>query len=224
MRIDASSNEVTAVQDIVDASPTSMQFLVVEDDVAVGRLLARLLGAHGETLHAGSVGEALALLGDGRSIHGLIIDVGLPDGSGLEVAARARELQRDVAILIISGSVDGRLLRETQATGAQYLLKPVDAKQLDVFAAKTRALHASLAQRIDEALRSWEATYRLTPTEIAILRLSIGGRTLSDIAQARGVAYNTVRKQVQQLMAKTGDTSLAFATNRFMRQVLSLGT
>lgn len=222
MRIDASLNGGMAVPYMVDVTPTSMQFLVVEDDVGVGRLLARLLGSHGETLLAGSVEEALALLDEGRTIHGLIIDVGLPDGSGLELAARARERHPDMAILIISGSVDGRLLRETQVIGAQYLLKPVDATQLDVFAAKTRALHESLAQRIHKALQSWEATYRLTPTEVAIVRLSLGGRSLSDIAHARGVAYNTVRKQVQQLMAKTGDTSLASATNRFMRQVLSL--
>ena len=84
--------------------------LIVEDDVATGTFLADNLTADGyDLLVARTLGEALAVL-ERENVDLAVVDVGLPDGSGLELVRRVREaggpgsrLDARLPLLLVSG-------------------------------------------------------------------------------------------------------------------------
>lgn len=82
---------------------TCGRVLIVEDDRLSRESLSRLLTYLGFAVDAAAtVAGALALLASRP--HCLILDVQLPDGSGLEVARSARAAQLDCRIAFLTGS------------------------------------------------------------------------------------------------------------------------
>src|SRR5207248_11713280 len=79
-------------------------FLRVEDDPAIARAIGRLLAKSRPTHHVSRVAEAKAALEDATSWTGLVVDIGLPDGSGLDVLSAAREKWPTLPALVLTGS------------------------------------------------------------------------------------------------------------------------
>ncbi len=108
-----------------------MHILLVEDHndtrVALSRLLERI--GHDVTA-AASVNEAFMFLGD-FVFDVLLSDIGLPDGSGLQVVAEAKRRQQFKQTVAITafGSNDDRE-RGRAAGFDHYLTKPVDFARL----------------------------------------------------------------------------------------------
>ncbi|MBI4266268.1 MAG: response regulator [Acidobacteria bacterium] len=107
--------------------------LVVDDQPQILRTLTRFLGSKGYRVEtATSVDEALPLL-DQRHISAVILDVRMPDRSGLELLAHMREDAnlRHVPAVILTGVV---LTPEEQALiarhKAQVFFKPKSYEQL----------------------------------------------------------------------------------------------
>ena len=69
----------------------------------------------------------------------MVVDVGLPDGSGLDHISDARQKDPAVSALVVSGRVDARRLAAAHRLDASYLLKPVDTRQIDLFAVRMRS-------------------------------------------------------------------------------------
>ena len=109
-----------------------MHLLIVEDDPKLGRLLKRLLeeDRHVVELEAdGRSGLETALEAPG--IEALILDVGLPDISGLEVATRLREAGSKLAILMLTArDTVGDRVTGLDAGADDYLVKPFDHDEL----------------------------------------------------------------------------------------------
>jgi DNA-binding response OmpR family regulator len=84
----------------------SRKVLLVEDEPLIRMLVVDMLDALGfEALEAGNAAEALAIddkaLGE---IAGLIIDLGLPDRPGEEVAQRLRQRRPDLPVILTTGA------------------------------------------------------------------------------------------------------------------------
>jgi DNA-binding NarL/FixJ family response regulator len=197
-------------------------FLIAEDDELVGRILVRTLSEHGQTELVTSVKDAKAALLT-KSYTAVVVDVGLPDGSGLDLINDARELDPEVSALIVSGGVDERRLAEAHDLGASYLLKPVDTRQLGLFAARMRSKTQRRTAKILAVVERWTVQYELTPAEAAILELAAHGAARGRLAELRGVASSTVKKQVQVVLTKTGDASLDAAVSRLLRAIVDEG-
>jgi DNA-binding response OmpR family regulator len=103
--------------------------LVVEDDRAVAHLIsARLLRAGFATIFGDDVPDALRVLNAFR-IDAVILDLGLPSGSGFDVIQRLKAFSRTgmVPILVVSGSADEQTERAARAAGADFFFsKPAD--------------------------------------------------------------------------------------------------
>ena len=104
--------------------------LIVEDEpcsrAAMG-VLCRLFGL--ETHAATTLGEGLALLDLGPDF--VILDLVLPDGSGLELLRRVRTENRPVRVAVVTAMSPGRELDAVRALHPDRLLfKPVDFPQL----------------------------------------------------------------------------------------------
>jgi len=198
---------------------SDVSFLIAEDDEQVGRVLHRSLAEHGKTSLVRSIGEARSALA-AESFTAVVVDVGLPDGCGLELITDAREQDPAVAALVVSGQVSASRLAEAHLLGAHYLLKPIDTWQLGLFAVRTRSRLRERNTRIKAVVRRWTIEYQLTPAEAAILDLAAHGAPRAKLAALRDVEPSTVKKQVQVVLHKTGDTSLEAAVSRLLRAVL----
>jgi CheY-like chemotaxis protein len=108
----------------------ALRILVVDDDAAVLTSMRRLLASLGHAVTtAGSAAEALARF-DAHDV--AIIDLGLPDRSGLELVPDIRRLCVKTRVAIWTGSTEARLLTEAAAAvGADAVFdKPPDVQKL----------------------------------------------------------------------------------------------
>ena len=113
-----------------DTAPAqaSRRVLLVEDNEDNAAALAELLRVHGyEVLVAGSMRDALQVA-DRADV--LISDIGLPDGSGLDLM-RAIVARRPMPAIALSGYGTAEDVRQsTEAGFDQHIVKPVEPRRL----------------------------------------------------------------------------------------------
>lgn len=97
------------------------------------RQLARVVRPFGEAIVAGSVSGAMALLAAHVAWTGFFVDLGLPDGSGLDVVGRARTAFPGVRAMVLTGTVEPGLINAVHDLGASYVVKPVDSARITRF-------------------------------------------------------------------------------------------
>jgi DNA-binding NarL/FixJ family response regulator len=197
----------------------TVSFLIAEDDELVGRVLVRALAEHGRTELVTTIEDARTAL-KAQQFTAVVVDVGLPDGSGLDLITDARSQDPGMSALVVSGRVDERRLAEAHHLGVSFLLKPVDTRQLGLFAVRTRSKMRARHEKIAALVERWSVEYDLTPAEAAVLELAAHGAQRSRLAELRGVAPSTVKKQVQVILTKTGDSSLEGGVSRLLRAIV----
>ena len=129
-----------------------MHLLVVEDDPRLGRLLVRLFSEDRHVVElAGTGRDGLEAADSGASLDAIILDIGLPDLDGLEVARRIRARGSRTPIIMLTAR-DGLpdRIAGLDAGADDYLTKPFAYEEL---AARLRALgrRASTVARPDGA-------------------------------------------------------------------------
>jgi DNA-binding response OmpR family regulator len=152
-----------------------MHLLLVEDDERLARVLRRLLEDDRhvvEVAHDGGTGIELAESAAG--IEAVILDVGLPDMTGLEVARRLRRSGKDLAILMLTArdTVNDRVTG-LDAGADDYLVKPFAFEEL---AARLRAL----ARRSEPGPRRPDPVIEVGPIRLdeKLRRVTVEGQTI----------------------------------------------
>jgi DNA-binding NtrC family response regulator len=109
----------------------SPRLLLVDDQEAIRRFLATTLRARGyEVETAATGGEGIAAASDRRPDL-VLLDLRLPDLSGLEVLTRLRALDPDIAVVILTSYGRGEAAVQARDLGAQdFVTKPVDLERL----------------------------------------------------------------------------------------------
>jgi len=120
-------------------------------------------------------------------VDAIIVDVGLPDGSGITLVEEARRAEPRPACVLVSASVDRARLSAANELGVQYLLKPVDASQLELVIERARAARAAPRERLQPTLDVWARRYGLTPALLEILTLAAEGHPRAALPSIRGV-------------------------------------
>lgn len=110
------------------------RILVVDDDEKLAGLFQAVLSARGyKTEVAFTGGEALKLIEDFHP-ELILLDIGLPDVSGLEILRRAKSgpaQKCDAYVILITGSSGIEMKIEGFHTGASdYVSKPIDTREL----------------------------------------------------------------------------------------------
>ena len=203
-----------------------MHLLVVEDDARLVRLLKRLLTQDRHVVEtAETAAEAMEIATSSIELDAIILDIGLPDRSGFEVARRLRRdgCQTPILMLTARDAVSDRV-EGLDAGADDYLVKPFAYEEL---LARLRALgrrpparaHLRLAAgpiMLDEAKRRVTVEGRavdLSQREFSILEclLRRPGQVLTrdqllDYAWPYGVALtpNTVEAYIHLLREKLG--------------------
>jgi two-component system, NtrC family, response regulator PilR len=122
------------------------KFLVLEDTPALARSIARVLKTYGVTIHVGSVYEANLALATNSEISAFIVDLRLPDGSGLEVLRHFRDRYPKHPALVLTGYFEPDDINAAFDMNADYIAKPLKAARLHQFV-RTRVLLRRPRQR-----------------------------------------------------------------------------
>jgi CheY-like chemotaxis protein len=125
----------TRIRDVLDANPAGYPgqrvALIVDDEPLVRMQLADELGQLGfEAIQAASAREGLAIAGRRADIDFAVVDVGLPDRSGLELAAELRTRRSRMKIAIAGGYGESGLGRLTGDPQITFLAKPFNRAAL----------------------------------------------------------------------------------------------
>lgn len=142
---------------------TKLRILLAEDDVAARDMLSEALIALGHDVVA-AVSGGVEAANQARDLHpdAVLLDVHMPDGSGIEAAEVISRTFPGIAVILYSGDENVTLSdREAVTTGAvAFLPKPVPPKMLDstIRLAVTRAAQFRTAKRdASEAKAALEA-------------------------------------------------------------------
>jgi DNA-binding response OmpR family regulator len=186
--------------------------LLLEDDALLrDRVLAPKLRQFGfEVMVAGRVAEMHGALSK-RIPDIILLDVGLPDSNGFEVARKLRAERTQTGIVMLTGrSASADLVRGLSEGADAYLSKPVE---IDVLVA---TLH-SVARRLKPSAKIEGATWRLSNDEWFLLSPS-GGKV--KLSKTERLLLDTLMKQPNQvisresLMASLTDDVAAFDPHR----------
>jgi signal transduction histidine kinase/CheY-like chemotaxis protein len=113
-----------------DEETKSLRILLVEDHEDSRHILARLLGVRHSVRDVPSIESALEVAG--REKFDLVIsDVGLPDGSGLELMRLLRDRYGLKGICLSGFGMEQDIVRSTEAGFCQHLTKPIDFHKLE---------------------------------------------------------------------------------------------
>ncbi len=142
-----------------------------------------------------------------------ILDVRLPDGSGIEVCREIRSLYPDIACLMLTSYADDEALFSAIMAGAAgYVLKEVGGSDLvgDIrrVSQGSSLIDANLSKEIFDRLHKNQATEArlssLSPQERKVLDLIALGRSNRQIAAEIFLAEKTVKNYVSSLLSKLG--------------------
>lgn len=117
--------------------------LVVEDDPAIGRLLHRSLTDRGDVVTLAATGAAGLSMALQEQPEVVLLDLGLPDLSGLEVLTMLRAVSQVPVIVVTAQDDDRTVVRALDSGADDYLVKPFGSEQL---AARIRAVLRRSAQ------------------------------------------------------------------------------
>lgn len=208
-----------------------MRILVVDDHEVVRQGLRSLLERQegfevvGE---AGSVAEAIeAALHLNPDV--VVMDVRLPDGSGVEACREIRAAKPSTRVLMLTSYPDEEAVFDSIMAGASgYVLKQVRAKELvDAIRRVGQGeslLDPTVTQKVLERIRSMGGQKAeaqgptLTPQEEKILALIAEGKTNREIAAELFLSEKTVKNYVSGILDKLGVARRAEAAAYYVRR------
>ena len=192
-----------------------MRVLLADDHGIVRRGLRSLLEETGHSVVAEAADglEAVRLCEEHRPDL-LIVDIGMPKLSGIEVATRAQKLERPPAVIILSMHADESYIIRALAAGARaYLLKDATDEDLvpairAVASGKPFFSPAVTAVLVEDYMRTLQkrgltdSYHLLTDREKEVLHLLAEGRSNKEVATLLDLGLSTVETHRANLMQK----------------------
>lgn len=148
-----------------------------------------------------------------RTLHPdvVLMDIYMPNGTGLEALRAIGEAEPDVAVVMLTASeLDEHLYEAVQLGAAGYLLKNLDADELfDLIcgvangeAAMTRSMAARLLKGVANQSRESTPIESLTEREIEVLQLVAQGASNPAIAEELCITLNTAKTHIKNILEK----------------------
>jgi len=188
--------------------------VVLVDDSEVVRMGLRALLGGDPTLEiageAGSVAAGVELCARVQPAVALL-DIRLPDGTGLDACRQILKRRPDTRVLILTSVADNALVDEAIRAGAHgYLLKEIDGRGLaqairDVAAGKS-ILDPAITARVMQLVKSGGAAPdplgMLSPQERRVLALIAEGCTNKEVGSRLGLSEKTVKNYLSTVFEK----------------------
>lgn len=195
-----------------DLAPKSSErptVFVVDDDESVRETLQLFIGAAGWQVEAFESGKDFLSRPRASGPSCLVLDVGLPDLSGLDLQQALQREQADLPIIFVTGRGDvPTSVRAMKAGAVEFLTKPCDDEAL--CEAIRQALDRSRAA-IDreQAIHGLRGCYALlTAREREVLALVVSGLSNKQVGNELGITEITVKVHRGRVMRKMQADSL----------------
>ena len=193
----------------------SLRLLVVDDHEVVRRGLVALLDRRSGfevVAQAGSVAEAITL----AALHEpdlVIMDVRLPDGSGIEACREIRAARPETRVVMLTSYPDEEAVLSAIIAGASgYLLKQIRGRDLvsalEAVGRGESLLDSAVTEKVLERVRrmatgsATDELADLTSQERKVLLLVAEGKTNKEIAAEIFLSDKTVKNYVSSILAK----------------------
>ena len=195
----------------------SLRVLVIDDHALIREGLRRLI-SRDESIHvvgeAASKREALAQISH-HDPDVIVVDLHLPDGSGLDVIAWARSSSQKIGIVVLTMSNMPEHVRASMQSGASAHVDK-SAPISEVLQAIRESADKPLsftARRMTESIVVKNRAIGLTPRELEILEKLPTGDTVQEIAGQLFVTESTVKTHLSAVYKKLGATNRVQAIN-----------
>jgi DNA-binding response OmpR family regulator len=169
-----------------------MRLLLVDDDSAILKLLARVLRDDAYAIDVASTGEEARMLALVNEYDGIILDLHLGDRHGFEILQELRRNGRRTPVLLYSGVSDtDSIVRGLDAGADDYVVKPVSNEELR---ARVRTLvRRGSANRVSE--------------QVTVGNLTLNRLTRRVTCEKQDVSLTSMElKLLEHLMLRTGET------------------
>lgn len=208
------------------SADAAIRVLVVEDHPLFRQAVVATLGAEPDIQVVADVGGGADAVVAAASMQPtvVVLDLGLPDIGGIEVAAQLRDVAPAAGVLIMTSADDDAAVYAALRTGARgYLLKSAGAEEIveavrsiargnGVFAGSVVDRIARHVATVGRSTAAAAAAFpHLTPREREVLDLVAQGRSDTWIADHFVLSLKTVRNHVSNVLAKVGASSRAEA-------------
>ena len=194
-----------------------LRVLVIGDHAIVREGLRRLVNRDQEIKivgEAASKREAIAQISH-HNPDVIVVDLHLPDGSGLEVVAWARSLSQSIGIVVLTMSnMPEHVLASLQSGASSHVDKTAPVGEL-LQAIKLSANKplSFTARKLTDAIAAKNKGVGLTPREIEILEKLPSGDTILQIAAALFVTESTVKTHLSAIYRKLNAENRVQAIN-----------
>lgn len=200
-------------------SPTPLKVALVEDDAAFQEAFRTALAGASDMAMTGvaaTAAEARAMLAE-PAVDVLVVDLGLPDGSGIDIIGEAHLRWPGCAIMVATTFADERhVISSIEAGASGYLLKdsplPTIAQDIRVLHGGGSPISPRIARQVLMRFRPDEKPAEetversgapsLSEREKETLQLITRGFSFEEIAELMGVSRNTVLTFVRRIYAK----------------------
>lgn len=202
----------------VVVGPTAREqvpILCLEDDPHLGYALTRTLAPRRVEL-VDRVAKAKASI-LAHYHQAWLLDVSVPDGSGLDVLEWARSRGDATPTLVMTALDDRAVVNRAQELGAEFVFKPYSPASLDAFLLRVEAANASNL-RLARATEQLVVELDLPRRERDIVRALVRGVARADLARELGVSENTVKTTIRKLLARTGDPDVEALLRALLRR------
>lgn len=194
-----------------------MRVLVVDDHPIVREGVRRILEAAPDMQVVGEANDGASALALAARLlpDAAVVDVGLPDMSGLALVRLLKEQRSELTVVMLSMYDDAEYARESRSAGASaYVVKDSAATMLatQLRLAVGGARGATVVDDAPPGLTPWERIAQLTPRECDVLRGIASGQTNKAIAASLGISPRTVETHRERLMRKLGVSTVAGLT------------
>lgn len=195
----------------------ALRVLVIDDHAIVREGLRRVI-AKDSTIkivgEAASKREAIAQISH-HNPDVIVVDLQLPDGSGLEVVAWARSLSQKLGIVVLTMSnLPEHVIASMQSGASSHVDKtaPISELLLAIQRSVDRPLSFS-ARKLTNAIAAKNKGIGLTPREIEILEKLPKGDTVIEMAKQLFVTESTMKTHLSAIYRKLNATNRVQAIN-----------
>ena len=198
----------------MEVPPPKIRVFLLDDHEVVRDGIRHLLSAEDDLEVVGEAGTAQEAIDRIPPLAPdvAVLDVRLPDSSGVEVCREVRSLVPNLACLMLTSFADDEALFDAVMAGASgYVLKEIRGRDLVSDIRKVASGHSliegDLAAQVMDRIRGQQdggVNDRLTPQEERILEYIAEGLTNRQIADAMYLAEKTVKNYVSNMLAKLG--------------------
>ena len=191
------------------ASPEAI-VAIVDDDPSFREGVGSLIRAAGWKVEIFASAEAFLARPRVDVPSCLLLDLQLPDLSGLDLQKRMAEVNLDVPIVFVTGHGDiPASVQAIKAGAVEFLTKPFDKQQLFRAIAEAMQRDRRIREEHAQSREVWQHYNSLTPRERQVMRQVVSGLLNKQIAAELNITEFTVKLHRGRVMRKMHAQSLA---------------